>query len=96
LLNILNVLSTSNRDDFFQLPDIYDQEDLRPDMQYVEDGIPVVLMEAKKPLVDDYLELKDERKLLCMMKISLDMMIERSIKNPAVVGLLVQSTVLFY
>jgi hypothetical protein len=49
-----------------------------------------VLMEVKRPDVDEYLLVKDERKLYCMMKLSLDTMILKAVKTPEVVGLLVQ------
>jgi hypothetical protein len=92
ILIIIYYFLTLNRDNFLELPEIYELEELRPDMQYLEDALPIVLMEAKRPLVEGYLELKDARKLMCMMKLSLDMMIDKNIRSPVVVGLLAQST----
>jgi hypothetical protein len=58
-----------------------------------DDGIPLVLLEAKKPLVSESLLLRDERKLYSMMKLSLNRMAKRSepVKDPEVIEILAQS-----
>ncbi|KAI8356272.1 hypothetical protein B0O80DRAFT_496990 [Mortierella sp. GBAus27b] len=70
----------------------YASEEFRPDIQFLskKDGIPLVLLEAKKPLVSEHLLLRDERKLCSMMKLSLDRMAKRSepVSDPQVIGVL--------
>lgn len=76
----------------------YYSEDFRPDVQFVfGDGIPLLLLEAKRPLISGHLLLKDERKLLSMMKLSLDRMVkEAMVKDPTVIGMRAQSKLQVY
>ncbi|KAF9983206.1 hypothetical protein BGZ65_002058 [Modicella reniformis] len=80
------------------LPDFWDtflpvgdkREPFKPDGQWIIDDHSVVIMEAKKPGVREALTAHDERKLLSMMKLSLNEMLTANVVNPAVVGVLVQ------
>ncbi|KAI8363569.1 hypothetical protein B0O80DRAFT_492698 [Mortierella sp. GBAus27b] len=52
------------RDEYLDVSPEYASEEFRPDIQFLskKDGIPLVLLEAKKPLVSEHLLLRDERK----------------------------------
>lgn len=53
-------------------------------------GIVPVIMEVKKEDISGGIKAKDEIKLLSMIKLTLNVMMKANVKNPVVVGLLVQ------
>jgi hypothetical protein len=88
-------LLPSIREEYLPLPKVYKdkrtngfkKEDFKPDLQFRVDEFPVVIIEAKRPLVANHLV--DEHKLLNMMKLSIDLMSENGIEDPTVVGFLI-------
>ncbi|KAF8928370.1 hypothetical protein BGZ58_009693 [Dissophora ornata] len=66
------------------------EEVYQPDFFAERDGFPFIVVEVKKPDADPTILDQDARKVPHMMKIALDRMILSGIKDPIVVGLLVQ------
>jgi hypothetical protein len=56
----------------------------------------VVIAEVKKPGDPIISLLKDRRKLLCLMKLALNMMLKRRVHDPTVVGLLFQGIIITF
>lgn len=81
---------TYGRDTGLVLPKKYEAETYRPDYFVQLENLTLVLMEVKKPDIPEHLKIKDELKLLNMMKLSLNMMMRTNVEDSVVVGLLVQ------
>ncbi|KAI1314373.1 hypothetical protein EDD11_002238 [Mortierella claussenii] len=67
-------------------------ERLFPDIFVQKDKLPLVMVEIKKPAAKKTDRERDVRKVLCMMKLSLNMLLGMHIEDPVVVGVLVQDT----
>ncbi|KAK3816232.1 MAG: hypothetical protein J3Q66DRAFT_194997 [Benniella sp.] len=68
-------------------------EDKMPDFFVESDRIPVAIAEVKKPGDAMHLLLKDRRKLLCMMKLAINLQVQENVAHPAVIGFLIQDGV---
>ncbi|KAG0202545.1 hypothetical protein BGX31_003580, partial [Mortierella sp. GBA43] len=80
-------------DDYLTLPSKYKKETFKPDHYGSVSGmvgIVPVIMEVKKEDISGGIKAKDEIKLLSMIKLTLNVMMKANVKNPVVVGLLVQ------
>ncbi|KAF9976114.1 hypothetical protein BGZ65_007963 [Modicella reniformis] len=81
-------------DDIFQAdrfptsPDYH--ETIKPDFFGEYEGLPVAIAEIKKPGVDEKLLEENRFVLLCMMKQALNLLLLNNVRNPTVVGLLIQ------
>ncbi|KAG0209427.1 hypothetical protein BGX31_002130 [Mortierella sp. GBA43] len=73
----------------FPLPTGY-KEQYRPDYFGGTEGMPVVIVEVKKPGDPERILRKDQRKLPSLMKLALNLMWENNVAKPIVVGLLFQ------
>jgi hypothetical protein len=68
------------------------EEPLFPDYFGSFRKLPIVVAEIKSPTAaNDMVEL-DNRRVPCMMKLSLDQLLAANVKNPVVVGLLISGT----
>jgi len=66
------------------------EETYQPDFFAERDGFPFIVVEVKKPHADPTILHQDARKVPHMMKLAIDRMILAGIKDPYVIGLLVQ------
>ncbi|KAG0200289.1 hypothetical protein BGX31_004093, partial [Mortierella sp. GBA43] len=76
----------------FPVPPNHDEVKV-PDYFGAVDNLPVLIAEVKKPGDPESSLLRDRRKLACLMKLSLNMMLNERVSNPTVVGLLFQDNV---
>lgn len=86
-LCIINCLFVRQRDQL-PVPNGY-EEVLQPDFYGEVDQLCFTIMEVKKPTMTMVDIEEDTRKLPCMMKIALNMLIHANVKDATVVGFLV-------
>ncbi|KAI7831379.1 hypothetical protein BC939DRAFT_184549 [Gamsiella multidivaricata] len=80
---------TSRTIDPFPVPTDY-EERLYPDFFAEKDGLPFAVLEVKSPDADPDDCDVDVRKVILLMKLSLNCLLEAGVKDPVVLGMLVQ------